>query len=199
MSENVNETKELKVEDIKRAADEKRCPVQKALSYFEGFLDGPMCGKCFPCEMGSYEARLRLSEIIAGRGRQADIDALQRIAANMLESSRCKKGKDTAAFLVEWVRSEQFRDHLEGKCAGMECLPFIEYRIIADTCTNCGVCKSACKHEAIFGEKRKPSLGCYSPFVIRQKKCVKCDECRAVCPEEAIVVVNAKQGETVGA
>ncbi len=85
------EEKEVKTEDIKKAAEEKKCPVQKALFYIEGFLEGPMCGKCFPCAFGSYEARTRLKSITEGKGTDADVAALRRIAEVMLESSRCKK------------------------------------------------------------------------------------------------------------
>ena len=61
-------TKEKKVADIKKEADAITCPVKRALFYMEEFLEGPMCGKCFPCEMGCYEARQRLRTIQSGAG-----------------------------------------------------------------------------------------------------------------------------------
>ena len=48
------EQKELKVEDIKKEAEEKHCPAQKSLYYVEKFLAELMCGKCFPCAYGTY-------------------------------------------------------------------------------------------------------------------------------------------------
>jgi ferredoxin len=194
----MSEEKEIKVEDLKRSADEKKCPVQRALFYVEGFLDGPMCGKCFPCEMGTYEARIRLREIIEGRGTEDDLVALRRIADVMLESSRCKKGKDTAKFILDWMSTDVFTEHVGGGCPDGTCLAFFEYRIIPQRCTMCGLCKDACKYGAVLGEKRKPYLGGYPLFEIRQKKCVKCDECRRVCPTEAVVIVDIKKGEPVG-
>ncbi len=185
------ESKEKKVEDIKKESEERKCAVQRALFYMEGFLEGPMCGKCFPCEMGSYEARIRLRDIVAGKGGEDDILALRRIAEVMLESSRCKKGKDTATFLLEWMKTDIFNAHLEGRCPDGECTALIEYRIIPEKCTMCGLCKDVCKYDAIFGEKRKPFIGGYAPFAIRQKKCVKCGECIKVCPEGAIIIVAA--------
>ena len=65
---NQNEFKPKKVEYIKKEAEDKRCPVQKSLSYIEGFLADSMCGKCFPCAFGTYEARIRLNNIISNKG-----------------------------------------------------------------------------------------------------------------------------------
>lgn len=192
------EEKELKTEDIKKSAEEKKCPVQKALFYIEGFLDGPMCGKCFPCALGAYEARIRLQNIISGNGVDSDIPALKRIAEIMLESSRCKKGKDTAAFLLEWMKTNVFSAHIEGSCPDKECIPFIEYRVIPEKCILCGLCKDVCNFNAVFGEKKQQFLSGYFPFEIRQKRCVKCGECIKVCPVDAIIVAEAKKRETVG-
>jgi ferredoxin len=188
----MTEIKELKVEDIKKSAGEKACPVGAALYYVTEFLAGPMCGRCFPCAMGSYEARLRLQSIIDGKGSEADVTALKRIAAEMAEASMCKKGKDTAAFITAWINEGVFTAHVEGICPSGECLTFMEYRIIAGKCSACGLCKDACKHNAIIGEKSKPYRNDF-PFEIRQRRCAKCGECLTVCPEEAIIVTGKRQ------
>src|SRR5271169_7065918 len=107
-----SEIKELKVEDIRKLAEEKKCAVQRALYYTEAFLSGPMCGRCLPCSLGSYEAKVRLQNIIEGRGTEADLAALNRIAAQMLEGSLCKKGKDTAQFVMDWMGTDVFRKHI---------------------------------------------------------------------------------------
>ncbi|NIN07006.1 MAG: hypothetical protein GTO43_11780, partial [Armatimonadetes bacterium] len=72
------EVKEKKTADIKKEADDIKCPVKRALYYVEEFLVGPMCGKCFPCEMGTYEAAIRLRNIISGMGTEADLAAIRR-------------------------------------------------------------------------------------------------------------------------
>jgi len=192
------EKKEVKVEEIKAAAEGKGCTVQKAYYYMTEFLSGPMCGRCFPCAMGSYEAKLRLSEIVEGKGDEGDLVALRRIAEEMVEASMCKKGKDTARFILEWMDSGAYREHIEGSCPSRECAAYIEYRIIPERCTMCGLCLDACRYHAIFGERTKPYLSGYLPFEIRQKRCVKCDECRKVCPAEAIVVAGTRERESVG-
>jgi NAD-dependent dihydropyrimidine dehydrogenase PreA subunit len=193
------ELKELKVEDIKKKADETGCPVQRALYYVSEFLFGPMCGRCFPCSMGSYEARIILRNIIAGKGSADELDNLKRIASLMIDSSMCKKGKDTAKFILEWMDSGVFSKHIEdGLCPERMCCNYVEYRIIPEKCIICGLCKDACQYDAIHGEKKKPFLSGYKPYEIRQQKCTKCSECIKVCPTGAIILADKKVKEPVG-
>jgi NADH-quinone oxidoreductase subunit F len=125
------------------------------------------------------------------------VAALKRIAAQMLESSRCKKGKDTAIFIIEWIDTDVFRMHLEGVCPEKECRSLVEFRVIPEKCIVCGLCKDACRYHAIHGEKAKAFQSGYFAFEVRQKKCIKCGECVSVCPTEAIVIVDAKSKEPV--
>ncbi len=194
----MEEKKVVKVEDIKKEADEKICPVQRSLYYIDEFLKGPMCGRCFPCEMGTYEARIRLEGIINNEGREEDIQALKRIASDMLISSFCKKGKDTAKFMLEWLDSGVFEEHINGVCPDADCAAFIRYKVIGEKCINCGECKKVCKYHAIFGQTRKSRFKFgYPPFEIRDKRCTRCGECLPVCPTGAIVVIERKTGRVV--
>jgi ferredoxin len=190
--------KEIKMEDVRAKAEEKKCPVQKALYFMDEFLAGPMCGKCFPCMMGSYEAKIRLQNIVEGRGTSADLTAINRIARDMLEASMCKKGKDTAKFIIENIDTGEYAEHLSGICSNKECIDLIRYIIIPEQCTMCGICQEVCKDNAIIGEKKKPYLSGYLPFEIVQKRCTKCGECIKVCPTSAIIVVDVKDREPVG-
>ena len=189
--------KELKVEDIKAAAEQRGCPVQRALYYVTEFLAGPMCGRCFPCAMGSYEARIRLQRLVDGQGSDADVAALKRIAEDMAEASFCKKGKDTAKFILDWMAADVFKTHAAGACPDMTCPALVEYRIIPEACTSCGDCKDVCAFSAIHGEKRKSFKSGYLPFEIRQKKCTRCGECIKVCPSQAIILAAAEAKTTV--
>jgi len=193
------EQKEKKAEEIKKDAEaKKKCPVNKALYYIEEFLSGPMCGKCFPCEMGCYEAKIRLENITDGKGSESDLIAIKKIADEMLVSSRCKRGKDTAQFIVEWMGADVYKEHVEGRCPDKECTALIEYRIIPEDCIMCGLCLDACKDNAIIGEKKKKYQSGVLPFEIRQKRCTKCGDCIKVCPTNAIVFVDVKAKEPVG-
>lgn len=193
----MTEQKELKVEDIRKEAEEKHCPVQKALYYVEKFLNELMCGKCFPCAYGTYEAKIRLKNIIAAQGTEADIATVRRIASDLIEASRCKRGKDTGRFLLEWIDTESFQSHADKKCPDHECLAFIEYRIDPYKCIMCGDCQDACKFNAIIGEKKKPFLSGFLPFEIIQKRCTKCGECITVCPTQAIEKAELKTEKSV--
>ena len=194
----MEEKKVVKVEDIKKEAEEKGCPVQRALYYVEEFLAGPMCGRCFPCAMGSYEAKLRLQAIIDCQGSEDDIMTLKRIADDMLISSFCKKGKDTARFMLEWLDSGVFDEHVNGICPEAECKAYIRYKIIPERCIMCGECKAVCRYHAIIGQKRKSKYSTGDiPFEIRDKRCTCCGECIDVCPTGAIVLIESKTGKII--
>jgi len=180
------------MKDVFAAVENIKCVVQKSQKFVEEFLSEPMCGKCHPCMLGSYEALVRLKRISAGIGGRADVEAIERIAAQMLEGSRCIKGKDTAKFLISSLKTDAFNEHLGGKCAERECPAYITYKIIPEKCVICGLCKDACRYNAIAGEKRVSHRSGYLPFEIRQKRCVKCGECVPACPYGAIEVIEEK-------
>jgi len=195
----MTQVEQKKVSDILEEAQEQKCPVHRALYFVSEFLEGPMCGRCFPCEMGSYEARLRLDNLTSGIGSMEDIERLQSISQKMQIMSMCKKGKDVAEALIEVIEDPAFVEHVQGTCAAQECEAFFEYRNVPENCIRCGKCLDACKFGAIIGEKQVSYKCCYLPFEIRQKRCVKCGECIKVCPSGAIVKVNITAEEPVKA
>jgi len=186
-------TKEKKLEEIRKEAEQKSCAVQRVLYFVEEFLAGPMCGRCYPCSLGTGEAKIRLRRIVrrenAGR---TDIQALRRIGLNMMEGSFCKKGKDTGRFIIDTLANsvEEFERHVSGVCPKKECASLVEYVINPGLCIMCGKCSEACRFSAIIGEKREPYLSGYIPFEIRQKRCTKCGECVDVCPTRAIELIT---------
>ncbi len=193
--------KQVKMKDVQAIADEKSCPVQRSLVFIEEFLAEPMCGRCFPCSMGSYESRIRVKRFIDGSASEDDIATLKKISSQMLTASMCKKGKDTAAYIAEQLETDAFSEHIAGSCTPNECSGFLTYFIIPDNCTMCGDCLDACKDFAIYGEKIKPFISGYTPFEIAQKRCTKCGECIKVCKYNAIITKTAKEieKENVGA
>ncbi len=200
MSEETSvEQKEKKLEDIQKEAEERACPVQRTLYYVEEFLAGPMCGKCYPCSLGTPEAKIRLLRIIQhlDNVNLSDIEALKRIGAQMIEGSFCIKGKKTGKFITETLANsiDEFNLHLAGICPKKECISLVEYVINAALCVMCGKCSEVCRYEAIIGEVKKPYLSGYLPFEIQQKRCTRCGECIKVCPTGAIEVTTRKTDE----
>ncbi|MBI4844149.1 MAG: 4Fe-4S binding protein [Nitrospirae bacterium] len=183
------------MKDVQAKADEKKCVAAQLLVFIEEFLAEPMCGRCFPCSFGSYEARIRAKRLTAGTASAEDVERLKRIGGNMLEASMCKKGKDTAAYILEKIATGDLLEHLSGLCASRECVDFDKYIIIPGKCTMCGLCLDVCKDSAIKGEKREAYRTGYLPFEIIQKRCTKCGECVKVCPENAILVISAREME----
>jgi len=186
------------MKDVLAAVENLRCALQRSQKFVEEFLSEPMCGKCHPCALGSYEALVRLKRISAGVGNERDVAAVGRIADVMLEGSRCKKGKDTARFLMDSLATDTFSEHLAGVCRERECPNHIMYRVIPEKCVMCGLCKDACKYNAVLGEKRTAFRAGYPPFEIRQKRCVKCGDCLPACPYGAIEVIDIKAKAEVG-
>lgn len=190
----LSEERGKKLEDIKRESEEKFCVVQRSLYFVEEFLAGPMCGRCYPCSFGTYEAKLRLvriSQHLEGVST-LDIEILKRIGSNMIVGSFCKNGKDTGRFITDTLRSSEneFNQHILGVCPKRECISLIEYVIDPLLCTMCGECLKVCKYDAIIGEKRKPYLSGYPPFEIRKKRCTACGECVKACPVGAVEVIT---------
>jgi heterodisulfide reductase subunit A-like polyferredoxin len=200
--ESLPEEKGKKLEDIRKEAEEKACPVQKALYYIEEFISGPMCGRCFPCALGTGEARIRLIRISqhSENVSKKDIEALKRVGSRMIEASFCKKGKDVGKFLVETISAadEAFMQHISGICPNRECKNLIEYVINPELCNMCGKCSEVCKYDAIIGEKKNRYRSGYLPFEIRRKRCTRCGECIKVCPTGAVEIVAAFADELVG-
>lgn len=200
--ERIEATEDKTLEEIRTEADAKACAVQKVFHFIGQFLSGPMCGKCFPCAFGSYEAKVRTGRLISRSGHvdETDIAILSRIGSLMKDGSRCKKGKDTGRYITDVLTNaeEEFRAHLSGICPRKECGALMEYRINPDLCTLCGKCLKACKDDAILGEAKKPFLSGYFPFEIRQKRCTKCGECVKACPENAVEIRSVEIRELEG-
>jgi len=186
------EEKGKKLKEIRKEALEKSCAVQQVLYFVDEFLAKPMCGKCYPCALGTSEAQIRLTRISRDQDEvnETDIELLHRIGTQMIQGSLCKRGKDTGRFIREVLDNAQdeFLQHIAGTCPKKECRNLIKYVIVPELCNMCGECKNACRYDAVLGEERKSYFSGYPPFEIRLKRCTRCGECLDLCPTGAIVV-----------
>lgn len=194
----MTEQKERTVNDIIQETGHMSCPVQKAAYVVDAFLKELMCGRCFPCALGTCEASIILRNMISGQATDIDNEALRRIADAMSFGSRCKKGRDIARFMYECMNDPALLEHIRGRCPAHECTAYVEYRIIPEKCTMCGECQAICAYHAVIGERKVPYLSGYLPFEIVLRRCTRCGECLKVCPNDAIIVVDKRDSIEVG-
>ncbi|TET39212.1 MAG: NADH-quinone oxidoreductase subunit NuoF [Dehalococcoidia bacterium] len=162
--------------------DEGTCMVDIA-KYFLSFLEGESCGKCVPCREGIKRAAEILTDMTEGKGREVDIELLQKLATILQEGSLCALGTTAANPLLTTLRyfGDEYEAHIKDKkCPAGVCVELIQYFIDSERCEGCLRCLRACPQGAISGEKRKP-------HVIDQSKCIKCGACTEVCKFEAIL------------
>jgi NADH-quinone oxidoreductase subunit F len=157
--------------------DEDTCAVDLA-RYFVDFLCDESCGKCLPCREGLKRMREILDKIIAGRGREEDLQTLQDVAGLMKTASMCALGRTAVNPVLSTMRhfGDEYQAHIkEKKCPALSCKPLISYYIQPDVCIVCRLCRESCPEGAIDGTEGEAP-------VIDQSLCTKCGICFEVCP-----------------
>ncbi len=165
--------------------DEDTCIVDLA-RYFVDFLCDESCGKCIPCREGLKHMREILEDIVAGRGKEGDIELLKEIAGVMKKASLCALGTTAANPVLSTIRyfGDEYEAHIkEKRCPALVCKDLISYYIDPEKCIACLKCLKNCPEGAIEGEKNKT-------HVIDQSKCVKCGICFDVCPPKVGAVTK---------
>ena len=163
--------------------DDHTCVVDVA-RYFLNFLKDQSCGKCSSCREGIRRMLEILTRITEGKGEMADLETLETLGRVVKSVSLCGLGKTAANPVLSTLR--YFRDEYEAHildqtCPAGVCKALIEYYIIADKCTGCGVCLPKCPQNAISGEKKEL-------HVIDPELCIQCNVCRDVCKFDAVGV-----------
>jgi len=164
--------------------DENNCMVDLA-KYFVGFLQEESCGKCLPCREGLKRMLEIMTDITKGKGREEDIELLERLCATLKDSSLCALGSTAANPVLTTIR--HFRDEYEAhirekRCPAGVCKELITYFIIDEKCPGCGLCVEPCPTEAItFVAKKKP-------VILNQERCIRCGTCYDICKMGAVGV-----------
>ena len=161
--------------------DETTCMVDVA-KFFLTFTQSESCGKCTPCREGTKRMLEILTDITEGRGKEGDIERLQKLARSIKAGALCALGQTAPNPVLSTIR--YFRDEYEAhikdkKCPAGACQKLISYRI-TDACKGCSLCARNCPASAISGEIKQQ-------FVIDQSKCIKCGVCMSNCKFKAIV------------
>ena len=163
--------------------DEGTCMVDVA-KYFLAFLQDESCGKCVPCRLGIDRMLEIISDITEGHGRPEQITLLEDLAETVGETSLCALGKSAPNPVLSTLRyfREEYEAHINQKrCPAGVCKAMIEYAIDPEKCNGCGVCRRACPHGAISGNKKQV-------HVIDPETCRKCGICQSECKFEAVVI-----------
>ncbi|RZN67157.1 MAG: NADH-quinone oxidoreductase subunit NuoF [Candidatus Methanolliviera hydrocarbonicum] len=165
--------------------DDDTCVVD-LVRYFVDFLCDESCGKCLPCREGLKRMREILDDIVCGKGKEGDIEQLERIANVMKDTSLCALGKTAVNPVLSTIRyfRDEYEAHIKGKkCPALACKALISYYIEPERCIACLRCFKNCPAGAIDGDKRRIHQ-------IDQSKCITCGICLDVCPPKAGAVTR---------
>ncbi len=157
------------------------CMVDTA-RFFTDFSVDESCGKCVPCRVGMKVMLNILNRIAAGKGENEDIERLERLGQHIKETSHCGLGKTAPNPVLSTIRyfRNEYEAHIQDKrCPALVCVDLIQFRVDAEKCQKCGLCKKACPAEAITWEKKAPAI-------IHLEKCIRCRSCIQACKFKAI-------------
>ena len=162
--------------------DEDNCMVDVAKFYME-FIYDESCGKCSPCRIGTKRMLELLTKIVNGKATMDDLDALEKLAANVRSNSLCALGQTAPNPILSTLthfRDEYIAHIVEKRCPAHVCKNLMVYSIDPEKCKKCSLCSKKCPVDAIHGVVGK------EPYVIDAKKCIKCGMCMASCKFGAV-------------
>ncbi len=163
--------------------DESNCMVSVAKFFLE-FTTDESCGKCPPCRIGTKIMHGKLKDITEGLGKPGDIELLQDLAQDIINTSLCGLGQTAPNPVLSTIKyfRDEYEAHInEGWCKAGVCRPLTTFYIDASKCIGCGACARVCPQKTVSGEKKKPHS-------IDQSGCIKCRSCYEACKFGAVKI-----------
>jgi NADH-quinone oxidoreductase subunit F len=160
--------------------DENTCIVEVA-RFFMNFTQNESCGKCVPCREGTRRMLEILENIVAGKGKEGDIELLEELADMISSTALCGLGKTAPNPVRSTIHSfrEEYEAHIRGTCPTGTCRKLKRIYIEPSLCKGCSKCSKVCPVGAVSGKVKEP-------FKIDKTKCIKCEACIGACPFHAV-------------
>ena len=159
--------------------DENTCMVEVA-RFFMNFTQRESCGKCVPCREGTKRMLEILERIVAGEGREGDIEELKELADMIENTALCGLGKSAPKPVISTIQA--FRKNMKSISVIRNAVPVsVQISGITRLIRKMGDAPSArnCPVGAITGKIK-------SPYVIDSAKCIKCGACLENCSFGAV-------------
>ncbi len=161
--------------------DQDTCMIDIA-KYFLNFTVAESCGKCVPCRVGLKRMLEVLEAITDGKGTQEHIEFLKEMSPTIKETSLCGLGQTAPNPILTTLKyfPEEYDEHInQKKCRAKVCEKLLEFTVIPDKCTKCGLCFKACPTDALEWKKGEVAY-------INKDKCIECKACYGACNFDAI-------------
>ncbi len=161
--------------------DGSSCMVDVA-RFFLDFTQDESCGKCTPCREGTKRMLEILDGIIAGKGKEGDIEKLLRLGDTVKKSSLCGLGQAAPNPVLSTIKHfrDEYEAHIRDKhCPAGVCTALLLYTIIEDKCVGCGLCRKRCPVNCISGKLKEIHK-------IDTAACIRCGQCFNACKFGAV-------------